>query len=68
MFFRADLMAEVTGYSVVVMPGMNVGFGRRLLRKPSLPLAVYGADDITWDMTDTDVIGLPGCIYKSCSD
>ena len=57
-FFRADLMAEITGYSVIVLPGQD------LAQPPTadegmLPLAVYGADDITWDMDHVDILGYP---------
>ena len=58
VFFRADLMAEITGYAVVVMPGRNLA-AAPTAAEAMLPLAVYGADDITWDMEETDILGYP---------
>ena len=55
-FFRADLMAEITGYSVVVMPGRTLA-APPTAEEATLPLSVYGADDIAWD--ETDVLGYP---------
>ena len=58
-FQRADLAQEITGYSVIVLPGRD-------LEAPPVPaeaeesrLAVWGADDITWDANDIGPDGRP---------
>lgn len=48
-WFRADLMAEITGYSVILIPGANLHEPPTAEEARTNRLAVYGGDGIDWE-------------------
>ena len=58
-FFRADLMADITGYSVIVLPGTDTEQPPTAQEAETFRLAVYGAEKITFDNADVAADGMP---------
>jgi len=60
---QADLQAEITGYSVVVLTGPNLRARPAPVEARTMPLKVWGADRITWNESDLGPDGRPA-VYQ----